>query len=100
MRRVQLPLAALAAVALALLPFLKHARNRLLSGQNVGLGAAVEAAGMAPSMAFAVAIALLLVPALRPGSVGVRWVGLAGAGLTVAAALGLAGAASATFAAG
>ncbi|HYZ32355.1 MAG TPA: ABC transporter permease, partial [Crenalkalicoccus sp.] len=97
--RVQLPLAALAAVALAWLPFLKHARNRLLSGQPIGLAGAVEAAGALPTAALAMAGALLLVPVLRPGHVWARWAGLAGAGMTVAAALGVAGAASTTLAA-
>jgi osmoprotectant transport system permease protein len=97
-RRVQLPLAALASFAVALLPFLRHARNRLLSGQPVGIGTAASAAP-GPALAVCAAVLLLLGPVLLPGSGRARWAGLAGAGLTVAAGAWLAGAVAAALAA-
>ena len=88
-RRVQLPLLALAAVALAALPYVRHARNRLLSGQPVTLAAAAAAA-VTPALALAASLFLLLAPSLRPGSVRARWAGLLGAGLSLACGLWLA----------
>ncbi|MBV8912165.1 MAG: ABC transporter permease [Acetobacteraceae bacterium] len=89
-RRVQWPLLALGVCCVVALPFLRHARNRLISGQPIGIGAAGIAA---PSAAAALALAalLLLSPALWPCSQRARWTGLAGAGLTVAAGAELAG---------
>ena len=99
-RRVQLPLLLLAGAALLGPPFLRHARNRLLSGQPVGFGTTLALAGPARSAAFAAACLLLLAPALRPGSDRVRWLGLLGAGLAVAAAAALAAEAASQLAAG
>lgn len=97
MRRVQLPLLLLAAAGLIGLPFLRHARNRLLSGQPVGFGAAVAAAGAGHGGALALAFVLLAAPLARPSSAGLRWVGLLGAGLTLASAAAVAGAAAASL---
>ena len=97
-RRVQLPLLALAAIALAALPYLRHARNRLLSGQPVTLAAAAAAA-VTPALALAASLFLLLAPSLRPGSVRARWAGLLGAGLSLACCLWLAAGAAEQLAA-
>jgi osmoprotectant transport system permease protein len=89
-RRVQLPLAALAVLGLGALPFLRHARNRLISGQPIGImTAAADAPG--PALVLLAALLGLLAPSLWPGSRWARWAGLASAGLTVAAATALAG---------
>jgi osmoprotectant transport system permease protein len=85
-RRVQLPIAALAAVALFALPFVRHARNRLLSGQPIGFVPALAQAGTGPGIALGLAALLLLAPCIRPGSDRVRWTGLLGAGLALGAA--------------
>ena len=98
MRRVQLPLLALAAVALAALPFLRHARNRLLSGQPVGFGAAAGLAAAPWAVALGIAVLLLLLPSVRPQSVASRWAGVLGSGLALAAAAGLAAGAAAHLA--
>ena len=68
-RRVQAPLLGLGAVALAALPYLRHARNRLLSGQPVTLADAVGAAGVGHGVALAGAVLLLLAPVVWPRSV-------------------------------
>lgn len=98
-RRVQLPLLVLAGAALAALPFLGHARNRLLSGQPVGFGAALTLAGPFLGVAFAASCLLLLTPALRPGSDRARWLGLLGTGLALTAAAALAAAVAGKLAA-
>jgi osmoprotectant transport system permease protein len=97
-RRVQLPLLVLAGAALAALPFLGHARNRLLSGQPVGFGAALALAGPFLGVVFAASCLLLLTPVLRPGSDPARWLGLLGTGLALAAASALAAAAAGNLA--
>lgn len=89
-RRVQLPIAALALAALLGLPFLRHARNRLLSGQPVGFGSALAQAGPFAGLALAAAFLLMLAPCIRPGSDRARWTGLFGAGLTLGASAWLA----------
>ncbi len=89
-RRVQLPLLLLAAAAALAFPFLRHARNRLLSGQPVGFGATLALVGPLLSAGFAASCLTLLAPALLPGSARARWLGLGGAGLALAAAAGLA----------
>ena len=89
-RRVQVPLAALMVLGVAALPFLRHARNRLISGQPIGIGATIAAAP-GPALALAGAALLLLAPALRPGLERARWAGLAGTGLALAAGAALAG---------
>ncbi len=93
MRRVQLPLLLLAAAALALLPFLRHARNRLLSGQPVGTLAALEHAGPIWTMTLAAALLLLLLPLVRPVPLA-SWAGVFGAGLALAAAAAIGAAAA------
>ncbi len=86
MRRVQGSLAGLAAISLAALPFAQHAPNRLLSGRPLSLGAVLTLTGPGPGVALGAAGLLLLAPLLRPGWNAVRWLGLAGGGLTLAAA--------------
>ncbi|GAC1344824.1 MAG: ABC transporter permease [Acetobacteraceae bacterium] len=102
-RRVQAPLLLAAGAALAALPFLTHARNRLISGQPLGLGAAAALAGAGPGVAVGLALGaaglLVVVPLLRPGWSPGRWLGLAGAGAVLAAAGWLAGHAAAQLAA-
>lgn len=99
LRNIQLILLLLAAASLFALPFLGHARNRLLSGQPIGLPAALSLAGPWPAAALATAIALLLAPSLRLASAAARWIALLGAGLALAAAAALAATAATAMAA-
>jgi osmoprotectant transport system permease protein len=98
-RAIPIGLALLAAVALALLPFLRQAPNRLLLGRPVGFITAAGMAGTGPVLAFGAAVLLLLLPSLFPARPGARWLSLLGAGLTLAAAAWLAGRAADSFAA-
>ena len=99
MRRVQLPLLALAAAALILLPFLRHARNRLLSGQPIGMVAAVGFAGPLWTATLALALVMLVLPLIRP-TPAASWAGLFGAGLALAAAAAIGAVAADHLAAG
>ena len=90
-RRVQAPLMLLAALGLGALPYLRHARNRLLSGQAIDFPGALAAAGSGPALALGGAVLLLLAPMIRPGSDRARPLGLLGAGLTLAGSALLAG---------
>ncbi len=85
MRRVQLPLLALAAAALGLLPFLRHARNRLLSGQSVDTYVAFGLSNPLWTLGLVLGLALLTLPLIRP-TTPARWASLLGAGLALAAA--------------
>ena len=99
MRRVQLPLLALAAAALILLPFLRHARNRLLSGQPIGMLAAVGFAGPLWTATLALALVMLVLPLIRP-TPAASWAGLFGAGLALAASAAIGAVAADHLAAG
>lgn len=85
MRRVQLPLLLIAAAALGLLPFLRHARNRLLSGQPIDTYVAFGLASPLWTVALVLGLGLLIVPLVRPTTL-TSWTGLLGAGLALAAA--------------
>ncbi len=98
-RRVQIPLLVLGLAGLAALPYLTHARNRLISGQPIGIAAAAAQAGPWPTVALGGAMLLLLAPMLWPGRDPARWIGLLGAGLTPAALALLAGVAASSLAA-
>ena len=82
-RAVQLPLIALALGGLAGLPLLAHARNRLLSGQPVGIGGVLGQADLPLVAALLVAAVLVLLPLLRPSPASL-WAGLLGVGLALA----------------
>ena len=93
MRRVQIPLLVLAAAALISLPYLRHARNRLLSGQPIDAVAALGQAGPIWTATLAIGLILLVVPLIRTAPL-TSWTGLFGAGLALAAAAAIAAAAA------
>ncbi len=94
---VPLSLLALAALSVGALPFVTHARNRLLSGQPIRIGAIpLEWPALA---ALAAALGLVLLPQWRAGALP-RWLGLVGVGLAIAALSSLAAGAAAQLAAG
>ena len=99
MRRVQLPLLVIVAVALGLLPFLRHARNRLLSGQPIDTYIAFGLASPVWTLGLGLGLALLILPLFRPTTLAC-WAGLFGAGLALAAAAAIGADAAAHLAAG
>ncbi len=98
MRRVQIPLLAVAAAALGLLPFLRHARNRLLSGQPIDSYVSFGLASPLWTVGFALGLGLLVLPLFRPGAL-TRWTSLLGAGIALAAAAAIGANAAAHLAA-
>ncbi len=88
MRRVQLPLLLVAIAALTFLPFLRHARNRLLSGQPIGTLAAIGQASPVWTAALAIGLFPIVLPLIRPAAL-TSWAGLVGVGIAIAAAAAL-----------
>lgn len=98
MRRVQIPLLLVAAAALGLLPFLRHARNRLLSGQPLDTYVSFGLSSPVWTLGLALGLALLVLPLIRPTTPR-TWAGLFGAGLALAAAAAIGADAAAHLAA-
>ena len=84
---------AIAILGLVALPFVTHARNRLLSGQPVAFSATPQLAAL-----MAVGLALILLPLMRP-SPATRWASLLGTGLLIATLAAAAAASAAHLAA-
>jgi len=89
----------LALLSLVLLPFLRHARNRLLSGQPIDTLAALGQAGSIWTACLGVGLLLVVWPLVRPTRLAC-WAGLLGAGLAIAAAAGAGAGAADHLAAG
>ncbi|MGI4799819.1 MAG: hypothetical protein ACRYG8_38425, partial [Janthinobacterium lividum] len=98
MRRVQLSLLVVAAAALGLLPFLRHARNRLLSGQSIDTYVAFGLSSPIWTLGLGLGLGLLVLPLVWPTTL-TRWTSLLGAGIALAAAAAIGADAAAHLAA-